>query len=123
VEIFESFGIAEDLLKEAYHVLEVSFWAAEGEGIKRTHFAADTEPGLSHQPHVILNQARVNGMLIQEMQRASGSAAIEYGCEVQSVQVDDSAREDSAAYCVTTRAICDGQQKVFQSRYVLVSRP
>ncbi|KAH6605527.1 fad binding domain-containing [Trichoderma cornu-damae] len=119
VEVFESFGIAEDLLREAYHVLEVAFWAAEGEGIKRTHYAADTEPGLSHQPHVILNQARVNGMLIQEMQRVSGSAAIEYDCEVQSVEVDDAAHEDSAAYCVTTRAISGGRQKVFRSKYVL----
>lgn len=121
VEIFESFGIAEDLLKEAYHVLEVAFWAAEGDGIKRTHYAADTEPGLSHQPHVILNQARVNGMLIQEMQRVSGSAAIDYGCEVQSVEVDDTVHQDSDAYCVTTKAISGGQQKVFRSRYVLVS--
>lgn len=118
VEIFESFGIAENLLKEAYHVLEVAFWAAEGEGIKRTHYAADTEPGLSHQPHVILNQARVNGMLIEEIQRVSGSAAIEYGCDVQSVEVDNIVHRD---FCVTTRAISNGQQKVFQSKYVLVS--
>lgn len=121
VEIFESFGIAEDLLKEAYHVLEVAFWAAEGEGIKRTHYAADTEPGLSHQPHVILNQARINGMLIEEIQRVSGSAGIEYGCDVQSVEVDDNIHEDPAAYCVTTRAISNGQRKVFRSKYVLVS--
>lgn len=118
VEIFESFGIAEDLLKEAYHVLEVAFWAAEGEGIKRTHYAADTEPGLSHQPHVILNQARINGMLIEEIRRVSGSAAIEYGCDVQSVELDDVVDEGS---CVTTRAVSNGQQKVFQSKYVLVS--
>lgn len=118
VEVFESFGIAEDLLKEAYHVLEVAFWASEGEDIKRTHYAADTEPGLSHQPHVILNQARINGMLIEEIQRVSGSAAIEYGCDVQSVEVDDIVDEGS---CVTTTAISNGQQKVFQSKYVLVS--
>ena len=29
VEIFESFGIGEGLLREAYHVLEVVFWADE----------------------------------------------------------------------------------------------
>ncbi|KAL6831586.1 FAD binding domain-containing protein [Trichoderma camerunense] len=119
VEIFESFGIAEDLLKEAYHVLEVAFWTAEGEGIKRTHYAADTEPGLSHQPHVILNQARINGMLIEEIQRMSESVEIEYGCDVQSVEVDDIVPEDSAACCITTRAISNGQQKVFRSKYVL----
>ncbi|UKZ76834.1 hypothetical protein TrVFT333_004549 [Trichoderma virens FT-333] len=119
VEIFESFGIAEDLLKEAYHVLEVAFWAAEDNDIKRTHYTADTEPGLSHQPHVILNQARVNNMLIQEMQRVSKSTVIEYGCEVQTVEVDDIASDDLAAYCITTTASSNGQQKVFRSKYLL----
>ncbi|KAJ6085778.1 hypothetical protein N7499_005407 [Penicillium canescens] len=52
VEIFESFGVSEELLREAYHVLEVNFWADNGAGvIKRTGRTADTQPGLSHQPH------------------------------------------------------------------------
>ncbi|KAL2255013.1 hypothetical protein VTK26DRAFT_4354 [Humicola hyalothermophila] len=80
VEIFDSFGIAEDLLKEAYHVLEVAFWSAaapEGghgggdgdgpRGIKRTRYAADKETEISHQPHVILNQARLNALMMGQL--------------------------------------------------------
>lgn len=67
VEIFESFGISEELLKEAYHVLEDTFWSDDGDdedrlrqrgvdevmgmkGIRRTHSTPDTEAGLSHLP-------------------------------------------------------------------------
>ncbi|KAK8055161.1 FAD binding domain-containing protein [Apiospora rasikravindrae] len=115
VEIFESFGIEGPLLREAYHVLELAFWAQSdsvdlgdpktaavpvdgsrggavvmeksGEqgktgGIARTHYAPDTEPGISHMPHVILNQARMNGMMTEEMTRAAGRDMIEYGVEV-----------------------------------------
>jgi phenol 2-monooxygenase len=32
VEVFESFGLAEDLLREAYHVLETVFWASDHDG-------------------------------------------------------------------------------------------
>src|ERR1700712_1799141 len=60
VEVFDSFGMADELLNAAYHVLEVAFWASDGEaGIKRTSRTADTQPGLSNFPHLILNQARV----------------------------------------------------------------
>jgi phenol 2-monooxygenase len=122
VEIFESFGISESLLKEAYHVLEVAFWASDGKGsIQRTHYAPDLEPGLSHQPHVILNQARLNGLMIEEIQRCSGRIEMDYGVEVKHVEVDDTAAEDYEASCVTTKAVtADGTEKVFKSKYVLV---
>jgi phenol 2-monooxygenase len=122
VEIFESFGISEDLLKEAYHVLELAFWGPDANGgIKRTHYAADLEPGLSHLPHLILNQARMNGLLTEEMARASGQSNIEYGYEVQKVEVDSSAARDPGAYCVSVTAAKDGVDQVFQAKYVLVS--
>ena len=54
VEVFESLGLEEQLLRKAYHVLEVAFWSANKEGkLVRTRRTADTMPGLSHQPHVI----------------------------------------------------------------------
>jgi phenol 2-monooxygenase (NADPH) len=124
VEVFESFGLSEDLLKEAYHVLELAFWApAESGGIRRTHYAADVEPGVSHQPHVILNQARMNAMLTEEMKRASGSADIAYGYEVKGVEVDSAAASDPDAYCCTVVASKSGRHYSFRAKYVLVSIP
>ncbi|CAK7218984.1 hypothetical protein SCUCBS95973_003667 [Sporothrix curviconia] len=124
VEIFESFGIAEDMLKEAYHVLELAFWTSagsDGKGIHRTNYAPDLEKGLSHQPHVILNQARVNGLMLEDIQRRTGTVEMLYGAEVQTVEVDESRSSDHDARCVTTRVVmADGQsERVFRSKYVL----
>ncbi|KAH7152883.1 FAD binding domain-containing protein [Dactylonectria macrodidyma] len=120
VEIFESFGMSEDLLKEAYHVLEIAFWASDGNrGVRRTHYAPDLEPGLSHQPHVILNQARINGLMIEDIVKSSGSAAIDYAVDVKSVEVDSAVADDPEAYCVTTTAVSNGIEQVFHSKYVL----
>ncbi|KDN71607.1 putative FAD binding domain-containing protein [Colletotrichum sublineola] len=59
VEIMESMGLSEDLLKEAYHVLELAFWTPDGNGgIRRSHLEPDTEPGLSWLPRVIPNQVK-----------------------------------------------------------------
>ena len=120
VEIFESFGVGEELLREAYHVLEVVFWADDGHGaIKRTGRTADTQPGLSHQPHVILNQARINGLLI-ELMRKYNDQQIEYGYNVTNVQVDSALASDAEAYPVTVTAEHNGQTKTFCAKYALV---
>ncbi|KAJ5690870.1 hypothetical protein N7462_005262 [Penicillium macrosclerotiorum] len=119
VEIFESFGIGEELLREAYHVLEVNFWADNGTGaIKRTGRTADTQPGLSHQPHVILNQARINGLLIELMQKYNDQK-IDYGYNVTSVQVDSTSAPDPTAYPVTVTAEKNGKTETFAAKYAL----
>ena len=120
VEVFESFGLAEDLLREAYHVLEVAFWSSNDKGgIHRTNRAADTAPGLSHQPHVILNQARVNGILIDAMRRWNGQE-IQYGYDIKGVALDTAA-PGPEAHAVTVVAERAGVEQIFKARYVLVS--
>lgn len=122
VEVFDSFDIAEDLLKESYHVLELSFWVSNQDGtIKRSSYAPDKETQLSHQPHVILNQARLNDIIIGEINR-SGEIPIEYGTEVRSVEVDGERAADPNAYCVRVTAEKEGVERVYDAKYVLVSR-
>ncbi|KAL2155698.1 hypothetical protein VTH82DRAFT_440 [Thermothelomyces myriococcoides] len=120
VEIFDSFGVAEDLLREAYHVLEVAFWGPDpnspGE-IVRTRYAADKETAISHQPHVILNQARLNQLMTGLL---GPEPPVEYGCEVKEVRVDDRAAiEDPDAYAVTVTAVKNGTERIYRAKYVL----
>jgi phenol 2-monooxygenase len=122
VEIFESFGIGEELLRESYHVLEVVFWADDGSGsIKRTGRTADTQPGLSHQPHVILNQARINGLLIEKM-REWNNQEIDYGYTVTGIEVNSQLAADPQAYPVKATAEKNGKTETFEAKYALVCR-
>ncbi|KAJ5577451.1 uncharacterized protein N7459_006415, partial [Penicillium hispanicum] len=121
VEIFESFGIGEELLREAYHVLEVNFWADNGTGsIQRMGRAADIQPGLSHQPHLILNQARINELFVELMHKFNGQS-IDYGYTVTDVQVDSTSAADSEAYPVVVTAENDGKTWTFAAKYALAS--
>jgi phenol 2-monooxygenase len=123
VELFDAFNIAEDLLKDSYHVLELSFWVSnQAGGIKRSHFAADKETEISHQPHVILNQARLNDIIIGEINR-TGVIPIEYGAEVRSVEVDEDTAGDPDAYCVCVKAETGGVERTIAAKYVLVGLP
>jgi phenol 2-monooxygenase len=63
MEMFNAFGFAENVMREAYWVNEVAFWSPDdinSKEIKRNQKVIDTEIGLSEFPHVILSQARVH---------------------------------------------------------------
>ncbi len=77
MEMFEAFGFAERVLKESYWVNETTFWkpdhnddGGDGSRIVRSGRVKDVEDGLSHMPHVILNQARVHDFYLEIMQRS-----------------------------------------------------
>lgn len=127
VEIFESFGISDALLREAYHVLELAYWSSgsdsEDGGIKRSHFAPDAEPGLSHLPHVILNQGRVHRIMLEEMTRLTSlnDAGVLYGYDVQDIQVDPDLAPAHDQHAVRVTAVKDGVEHTFRAKYLLVS--
>lgn len=131
VEIFESFGLADKLVRESYHAVEIGFYGSDeataldgsengqGGGIKCSHYIVDTDPGLSHLPHVILNQARINEMLIEEMIR-HGGPNVEYGYEVEGVRVDEERAGDPDDYPVMVTTVKDGEEEIIFAKYALV---
>lgn len=123
VEIYESFGLSSAVLDEAYHILEVAFWGPGTDGrLVRNKRAGDTEKGLSHMPHVILNQARMNGLVLSLMERRKGvGQGVEYGVSVRSVCVDEGRVGDEDAYCVEVKVEREEKEEVWRAKYVLVS--
>jgi 2-polyprenyl-6-methoxyphenol hydroxylase-like FAD-dependent oxidoreductase len=91
MEMFNAFGFAERLMREAYWVNETTFWKPDQQqpdNIVRTGRIQDVEDGLSEFPHVILNQARVHDYFLDVMQHSPSREVPAYGCELQSLQVD-----------------------------------
>ncbi|KAI8931943.1 hypothetical protein NX059_010844 [Plenodomus lindquistii] len=131
VEIYESFGLAEDVLRQAYHILEVCFWGIDDEGgggIKRKSRSIDTQQGLSHLPHVILNQATMNGLMLGKMEGIlkekgrwveGGANGLEYGWDVKGVEIEEGLKGDPDAYAVKVEAEKAGRKEVWEAKYVL----
>lgn len=121
VEVFESFGISEELLRAGYHVLEVAFWSSDASGnLIRTSRTADSIPGLSHQPHLILNQACINSFLLDAMHKFNRQE-VSYGYTVDDIRIDSPSSADKNAYPVQVAATKNGIQEIFNAKYVLVS--
>ena len=120
-EIFESFGLVEDLLREAYHNVEVAFWTPAGKtgGVERRRSVAASYQGLSHLPRLILSQARLHDMLLGAMKRLNGQE-VDYGYKVLEVNVDEQEANDPDAYPVVVVTEKDGKEEKFKAKYALV---
>ncbi|MEE3361231.1 MAG: FAD-dependent monooxygenase [Pseudomonadota bacterium] len=119
LEMFEAFGFAEKVLKESYWVNEVAFWRPDpsGSGLHRADRIQDVEDDLSHQPHVILNQARVHDFYLEMMENSAMGLVPDYNRDLAGLVCDD-----SAEHPVTLTFDCldaPGQQEVVHAKYVV----
>ncbi len=135
MEMFEAFGFAERVLKEAYWVNETTFWTPDpgknaGEGgdrsrIVRSGRVPDVEDGLSHMPHVILNQARVHDFYLEVMERSAARLVPHYGRRLSGLEREpEGASGDASAYPVTARFERQddghtGEMETIRARYVV----
>ncbi|MEM8921363.1 MAG: FAD-dependent monooxygenase, partial [Pseudomonadota bacterium] len=70
MEMFQAFGFAAKIKREAHWINETTFWNPNPDNpdeIHRTGRIQDVEDGLSEMPHVILNQARVHDRYLEVM--------------------------------------------------------
>ena len=122
VEMFEAFGFANRVLREAYWVNETTFWKpdpADPKHIARSGRIEDTEEGLSEMPHVILSQARVHDFYLDVMRKAPRRLTPHYDRKFVSL-----VRDDSAAYpvAVTVEHAPEGKKtriETVRARYVI----
>src|SRR3954469_4053825 len=107
MEMFEAFGFAERVMKEACWINETSFWKPDEnkrEHIVRSGWVQDVEDGLSEFPHVVLNQARVHDFYLDVMRKSLARLEPYYARRLIDLEIDEAASGDNAnPYQVTAR--------------------
>ena len=119
VEMFEAFGLAQKLVREAYWVNETAFWRPAKQDrtrIERTGRVQDTEDGLSEFPHLIVNQARLQQCLLDYMRMSPARLEASYGLEFVSLKVEP---EGEHPVVVTLRDVNTGTQTTVRAKYVV----
>lgn len=118
VEMLQAFGLARQLVDEAYWVNEAVFWRPDGGDptrIARSGRVRDVEEGLSEFPHVIVNQARVQDYLIESMRASPTRMEVDYGLELTELVTDDDPEHPVTA----TFQRADGEVINVRARYVV----
>jgi phenol 2-monooxygenase (NADPH) len=121
VEMFEAFGLSERLLKEAYWVNETVFWgpdAADRTRIARSGRIQDVEDGLSEFPHLIVNQARIHGLLLDVMQRSPSRLTPDHGLEFAGLVVHEGGDHPVEVTLRRTDPDRAGEEVTVRARYV-----
>ena len=124
MEMFEAFGFVHQVLKEGYWVNETTFWKpddADRSHIVRSGRVQDVEEGLSHMPHVILNQARVHDFYLDTMQRSPSRLVPHYNRRLSGLEREPDGVSD---HPVTVRferqdAGHEGEVESIRARYVV----
>ena len=122
MEMFQAFGFADRVCREAYWVNETTFWKPDPvnpRNIIRTGRIQDVEDGLSEMPHVILNQARVHDMYLDSMRRSPTRLEPDYGCRILGLTVDD---DSTHPVSIEIEQTCGGAEPAvtnMRARYVV----
>jgi phenol 2-monooxygenase len=119
VEMFDAFGMSARLIREAYWVNETVFWRPSQDDrsrIVRTGRVQDTEDGLSEFPHVIVNQARMQGYLLEYMRKSPTRLVPDYGLEFVHLTVDGDGEYPVRA---TLRSVDGGNERTIRAKYVV----
>ncbi|MBL4813598.1 MAG: FAD-binding monooxygenase [Rhodobacteraceae bacterium] len=119
MEMFQAFGFAEKVKREAIWINETTFWQPDPSDpaqIIRSGRVQDVADGLSEMPHVLLNQGRVHDMYLEIMKNSPTRLEPDYNLKVLDVVVDPMADD----YPVTvTLGRLDGTTEVVRARYVV----
>lgn len=106
MEMFQAFGFAERVLREAYWVNETAFWTPDQSTpgqISRARVVQDVEDGLSEFPHVILNQARIHEFFLDVMRHAASPLEPAYARRLSDLHVNSGSLDDPSAFPLTAR--------------------
>ncbi|KAI9147756.1 Polynucleotide 5'-hydroxyl-kinase GRC3 [Paramyrothecium foliicola] len=105
LEILDSFGIGERIWQEANHMLEVSFWNPDEDGvIRRNARASNSKPGLSRFTEAVLHQGRMETFFMEAIGASASethpAVRIERQVMPVSLHIDEQQVEDIDAYPV-----------------------
>ncbi|MBE1283119.1 MAG: 3-hydroxybenzoate 4-monooxygenase [Rhodobacteraceae bacterium] len=123
MEMFQAFGFAEKVKREAIWINETTFWTPDPdqpECIRRCGRVQDVEDGLSEMPHVLLNQARVHDMYLDIMRNAPRRLEPDYGLKVVDLSLDPEAEKHPVTVTLErTDAARAGQRETVRAGYVV----
>ena len=99
LEIFDSFGFADRVWKEANHLLEFCMWNPGEDGlIRRSDRVPDVAPGLSRFTEIVLHQGRIERFFLDHIKKHSkDSLRVERGVLPEALEIDQDRIHDHSA--------------------------
>lgn len=110
MEMFQAFGFADKVKREAYWVNQTAFWKPDPSNtdhITRVGIAQDVADDQSEMPHTIVNQARIHQLFLDVMKKSPTRLEPHYGLRVMDLEID-TGTEDHPVTVTLERVNKDG---------------
>ncbi|MFT4233029.1 MAG: FAD-dependent monooxygenase [Leucobacter sp.] len=121
VETFQAFGFAEQIIQEAYQLVDTEFWTPRPDDPSRIHRSSttpDTLIGISEFPQLIVNQTRVADYLAEFAERSPARGRVDYGYEFEGLEVGDG-EHPVAVELLRTAGPDAGSRRTVRAKYVV----
>jgi phenol 2-monooxygenase len=119
MEMFQAFGFAEKVKREAYWVNQTNFWMPDPKNpdhIARVGRQQDVADDQSEMPHTLMNQARIHELFLDVMRKSPSRLDPDYGLAVQTLDIDTTT-DDHPVTVTLERA--DGTTTTVRANYVV----
>ncbi|MFW0118896.1 FAD-binding monooxygenase [Rothia sp. P5766] len=122
VETFQAFRFAEEVIREAYHITEMSFWKPDPQNpqnIIRGARPVDDPHDISEFPHLIVNQARVLDYFAEYARNSPGRITPDYGIEFLGLSTDESQEYPLEVRLCHSAGPQQGQEFSVRTKYII----
>lgn len=119
MEMFQAFGFADKVKREAVWINEATFWTPGEGGIRRVARVQDVPDGTSEMPHVLLNQARVHDIYLDIMRNSPTRLVPDYGLKVADLVIGTEGEYPVTVTLEHTAPGREGETEVVQAKYVI----
>ena len=122
MEMFQAFGFADKVKREAYWVNQTSFWMPDPENpahIKRIGRVQDVADDSSEMPHILINQARLHELFLDVMKNAPSRLRPDYSWALKDLVVDTASEDHPVAATLEDTGVNWGETVTVRANYVV----
>lgn len=122
MEMFQAFGFADKIKREAYWVNQTSFWMPDPDNpshIKRIGRVQDVADDSSEMPHTLINQARLHELFLDVMKNSPARLAPDYNWSLKDLSVDTSTDDHPVTATLEDTGVNWGETVTIHANYVV----
>lgn len=122
MEMFQAFGFADKVKREAYWVNQTNFWMPDPDNpdhIKRIGRVQDVADDSSEMPHILINQARLHELFLDVMKNSPSRLAPDYNWSLKNLTIDTSTDDYPVTVTLKDTGVNWGETIEVRANYVV----
>ncbi len=122
MEMFQAFGFADTVKREAYWVNQTNFWMPDPENpanIKRYGRIQDVADDSSEMPHILINQARMHQLFLDVMKNSPTRLEPDYNWTALDLEIDTTTDDHPVTVTLQDTGVNWGETTTVRANYVV----